>query len=421
MRLRPIFVSGLLGLAITGCARPDTSSQAENAVVTKPTPPTFEAAAEDLLAMRLPGEETSHGWVRLFDGYTLFGWEIASAANWRVEDQSIVVDAGEQSLLCTSVAWADYELRLEFKADEKTNSGLFLRTPLEPVDPAIDCYEVNIAPTDNLFPSGSVVRRAKVKNGQPGSESAPLAADQWHLYEMTMLGNELTLRIDGQETCKYSDPKPLAPGRIGLQHNSGKVAFRNIKIRPLGLQPLLDKQLSQWTSYPDKPGEFVVTDEGDLHVTGGRGQLESKSSYADFVALIEAKTQSDNLNSGVFFRCLPGSDMDGYECQINHGIVTGNPLQPVDCGTGGIFRRQDARLVAATDQEWFSILLVADKLQVAAWVNGLQVTDWRDTRQTAENPRDGSRLGAGTMMLQAHDPTTDILFRKLDIADLAQP
>ncbi len=402
-----------------GCGSPaQTTSDVAAKNVKATAPPVFEASAADLLAARLSPEELADGWVRLFDGHTLFGWEIESQANWAVNDQAITVDSGENGLLCTSVAWADYELRLEFKSAADTNSGIFLRTPLKPLDPAIDCYEVNIAPGDNLFPTGSIVQRQKVSDDMPGSASKPLAADQWHLYEIRMLQGELTLRIDGELVCQYTDPMPLAAGRIGLQHNSGPVAFRDIRIRPLGLKPLLDRELSMWKKYPQKPGEFLVNEDGDLSVTGGRGQIESLESYGNFVARLEAKTQSEKLNSGIFFRTMPGSDMNGYECQINHGIVDGNPLKAVDCGTGGIFRRQDARIVAGVDREWFSMLLIADGLKFAAWVNGLQVTDWQDTRPADENPRNGSRTAAGTLMLQAHDPTTDILFRKVDVAEL---
>ena len=419
------WLTGLLVIwvPLAGCSpqpQDDERSPAANSVAKElpVTPATFEAAAEDLLKSRLTSEQAAEGWVRLFDGYTLFGWEIASKSNWRVEDQAIVVDSGEAGLLCTSVAWADYELQLEFKADASTNSGVFLRTPLEPSDPAIDCYEVNIAPTDNPFPSGSIVKRSKVVDGQPSSSGSPLDAEQWHLLQMSVIADEVVISIDGKQTCKYRDPKPLPAGRIGLQHNSGKVAFRDIRIRPVGLKALLDKQLSGWKRYPQKPGEFVVNEMGELRVTGGRGQIESNESYGNFVALIEGKTQSEKLNSGLFFRCMPGSDMNGYECQINHGIKDNNPLAPIDCGTGGIFRRQDARIVAAEDQAWFTLLLVADGLQFAAWVNGLQVTDWKDTRPANENPRNGSRLDAGTLMLQAHDPTTDILFRKVNASEL---
>ena len=51
-------------------------------------------------------------------------------------------------------------------------------------------------------------------------------------------------------------------------------------------------------------------------------------------------------------------------------------------------------------------------------MNGYQVVDWEDTRKPDENPRRGQRLAAGHISLQGHDPTTDISFRNLKIAEL---
>ncbi len=411
----------VLVLIAVGCGKKeqptvDATHAPENAApVISNTPPSFEVDAEKLLAARLPIEETRAGWVRLFDGHTLFGWQIAAPANWRIEDEAIKVDAGDVGLLCTSVPWQDFELRLEIKADEKTNSGIFLRTPLTPEDPATDCYEVNIAPADNPFPTGSLVKRLR------SDVDLKLDPEAWHLYELRLVGDRLTVSINGQQVLDYTDPLPLAPGRIGLQHNAGAVAFRDIRIRPIGLDKLITDDLANWTAYPDMAGKFEIVEGGLLQVTDGRGQLESKTSYDDFVLFAEAKTMSDNLNSGIFYRCIPGETMNGYECQINHAIKDGNPLAPADCGTGGIFRRSDARIVAASDREWFTMMLVANRAQVAAWVNGLQVTDWKDTRQADANPRKGLRLEAGTLMIQAHDPTTDLLFKNLDVMPLAKP
>lgn len=421
----------LIGFA-TGCSRqpeaPAPSEPAEAATATAPeaaaapetaatvdtTPPTFEVTAEELLAARLPLEETRQGWVRLFDGHTFFGWEIAAPANWRIDAGAITVDSGEVGLLCTSVPWQNFELRLEIKAGTDTNSGIFLRTPLEPTDPESDCYEVNIAPPDNPFPTGGVVKR------QPPTATPTLAPDAWHLYEISLVDDTLTVRINGERVCQYTDPNPLPAGRIGLQHNSGAVAFRDIRVRPIGLSPLLDAELSQWKQYPEMEGEFRIEDEGRLRVTGGRGQLESHASFGDFVLLSECKTASEKLNSGIFFRCIPGEVMNGYECQISNESVGGNPLEPADTGTGGIFRRQNARIVAAEDGEWFTMLLVAHGPTVAAWVNGLPVTDWTDTRPPHANPRQGLRLEPGTLMIQAHDPTTDLVFQRLDIVPITQ-
>ena len=52
---------------------------------------------------------------------------------------------------------------------------------------------------------------------------------------------------------------------------------------------------------------------------------------------------------------------------------------------------------------------------MAVWVNGYQVSNWTDDRPPDPNPRRGSRLHAGTLCIQGHDPTTDLLFRNIRI------
>lgn len=387
-----------------------TDAQRADPGTAKPKSVVTEASAEQLLSARLPADEAAAGWIRLFDGHTLFGWDIAGSANWRVKDGSIVVDQGEQSLLCTSLPWRDYELVVEFKATGKTNSGVFLRTPLEPQDPAVDCYEVNIAADDHPFPTGSVVNRLKADEPENAQEF-----DQWRTMKIQLQGGHLQITVDGKLVCDYTDESPLPANRIGLQHNSGRIEFRNIRLRPLGLQSLLDEELSKWTKYPDMPGDFSMTDDRELHVQGGRTQLESKDSYDNFVLLAEYKLAKAEMNSGIFFRCIPGEEMMGYECQLSNEVKDANPLTPADCGTGGIFRRQDARVVAGEVDQWATVVLVAHGESIAAWVNGVQVSNWYDDRSPDENPRKGRRLEAGTIMIQGHDPGTDALLKQFSI------
>src|SRR6056297_815793 len=106
----------LIVMAAGGCSRrgettPDEAaavsaerSVSEQAAAEEPTaaeaasgagefpPRVYEFDEEKLLAARLPAEETADGWVRLFDQNTLFGWEISGEADFRVEDDAIVVD-----------------------------------------------------------------------------------------------------------------------------------------------------------------------------------------------------------------------------------------------------------------------------------------------------------------------------------------
>jgi hypothetical protein len=243
----------------------------------------------------------------------------------------------------------------------------------------------------------------------------------WFPLMVRVEGDKVKVRyLDSKDyEYEYVDPTGLRRGRIGLQFREGPVAFRNIRLKPLGLQPMLNgKDLAGWNDDQKKTSTFAVTPEGELRVTNGSGQLESDATYGDFTMQFETRVDGDGLNSGVFFRCIPREYMNGYECQISNKITDGDPTKPTDFGTGAIYRRIAARRVNARDHEWFTTTLVATGPHIAVWVNGLQVTDWTDTRAPHDNPRNGLRTAAGTISLQGHDPTTDIRFRNMRIGEL---
>jgi hypothetical protein len=361
-------------------------------------------------------ELLQQGWIRLFDGQTLFGWKAGSAVNWRVEEGAIVADAGKLGVLYTTTQFSDYVLQLEFAAAADTNSGILIHTPPRPTDPQGDCYEVNIAPTDHPYPTGSVVGLWKRPNPPPAPRT------RWRTYEVQVRGDSLAIALDGQPlTALPTSVKlhSLRRGHIGLQFNHGRIAFRNIRLRPLGLAPIFNgRDLTGWNTDRAEKSRFEVTGAGELQVLDGRGQLETNKTYGDFAMQLACYVNGENLNSGIFFRCIPSDFMMGYECQIHNGVKGNNPTQPVDCGTGGIFRRQNARRVVAKDFTWFYQTLIADGPHLAAWVNGYQVSDWTDTRAPHENPRKGLRVAPGTIAIQGHDPTTDLRFRDLKIVEL---
>jgi hypothetical protein len=363
----------------------------------------------------LSDAELADGWIALFDGQTLFGWKPHSKADWQVKDGAIFVSSGERGLLCTTVQFDNYVLKCDFRAAKDTNSGLFLRTA--PVvgmnDITTKCYELNIAPPDNPFPTGSFVGRQK-------SKEAPERAGEWQSFEATLDGGQATVKLNRQTVLEYSDPKPVGRGYIGLQLNSGQVEFKNIKLKPLGLSPLFNgKDLAGWKNHPESKSTFKVTEKGEIHVTStGRGVLESEKRFGDFVLQMEAISHAPELNSGIFLRSIPGEFANGYESQIHNGIKEGDRRQPKDYGTGGIYRRVEARLVVPNDKEWFFKTIVADGPHISVWVNGYQVTDWADERKPDKNPRNGLRTEAGTLQLQGHDPTTDLSFRNLRAREL---
>lgn len=364
-------------------------------------------------AVPLSEEQIDEGWIALFDGETLFGWQPTSDANWHVEDKVIRVDSGEPGWLMTTSQFADYQLHVEFRGTAETNSGIFLRSAETPTDPTKDCYEVNIAPADDPYPTGSLVALE--------TSNADTADRQWHAFDIRVENDTLEVTLDGQQVVEYSEATARTLGHIGLQFREGPIQFRNIRLKPLRMESMFNgKDLSGWNTDRAEASRFQVTPEGELRVLDGRGQLETNARYGNFLMQLECFVDGEGLNSGIFFRCIPGDFMMGYEAQIHNGMVDGDPTRPVDCGTGGIFRRQDARRIVARDREWFAMAILAGGPHIACWVNGLQVSDWTDTRPPNKNPRRGQRLEPGTIAIQGHDPTTDFRFRDLRIVELPE-
>ena len=362
--------------------------------------------------------EVEAGWIRLFDGQTLFGWKANSNVNWSVKEGTIVGDTGESGLLNTTTEFADYELKCDFRLEKGGNSGIFLRTLFKPKDPSTDCYELNICDAHPAFKTGSFVGLK-----QPVKEVS--GEGKWMTYHVIAQGPKVDVKLDGELILSYVETRTTAykRGFIGLQKNSGKAEFRNIYLKPLTTKELFNgKDLKGWRLVPGGKSLFTVKD-GTIHVKDGRGFLETESTWGDFVLQADIKTNGTHLNSGIFFRAMPGTEKDpsnGYECQVHNAYKDNDRTKPLDFGTGAIYRLSPARKVIPEDKSWFTTTLIAHGPHIAVWVDGTQVTDWTDERAPNENPRKGLRTKAGHFSLQGHDPTTDLNFRNFRVAEFPQ-
>jgi hypothetical protein len=375
----------------------------------------------------LPQQLLDYGWISLFDGESLFGWQPVGEAKWEVKNGEIRTKGEKPGWLMTTTEWADFRLLAEFRAPPDTNSGIFLRTGLQPKDPTRDCFEINIALKDTPFQTGSLVGRQKAVAPNPYFEPAiwiPTLKDptKWHTFGIRVEGGVVDVMLDDRPILTYADSfkSTIKVGRIGLQSNHGPVAFRNIRLRPsFFMDPLFEgRDIKAWDQARAEKCKFDVTKEGELHLTNGPGQIDTKADFQNFVLQLECKVNGDGLNSGIFFRTLRKGRWAGYESQIQNSYKDGDRTKPKDYGTGAIYRRQAARRIVANDHEWFTKTIVADGPHMAVWVNGYQVSDWTDTRPEKENAREGKRLGGGAIAIQGHDKTTDFLFRNIRAAEL---
>jgi hypothetical protein len=67
------------------------------------------------------------------------------------------------------------------------------------------------------------------------------------------------------------------------------------------------------------------------------------------------------------------------------------------------------------DGEWFGMTIVAHGNHLTTWVNG---ADFFDNGSKSDNARTGCKLEAGHISIQGHDPTTDLSFKNIRVAEL---
>jgi hypothetical protein len=186
------------------------------------TRPGIEAAAQD-----------NGGWVSLFDGETLANWDRIGTANWRLENGAIVADDGN-GFLVSKNDYADFDLRVEFWIEAKTNSGVFIRCTDPKQVGGKTAYEVNIWDTRPVqkYGTGAIVDVAAI-------DPMPHAGGRWNSYEIIAKGDTFTVILNGQKTVDGAKSDKFAKGRIALQHGkgvsdeSGVVKFRKVEIKPL--------------------------------------------------------------------------------------------------------------------------------------------------------------------------------------------
>jgi len=383
----------------------------------------FAAVFPSLMAQSKPNaltpKEVAEGWILLWDGDTTFGWESFGKAEWKITDGVLSASSGDSGFLSSNTPFADFVLKADFRTGADGNSGIFLRSSKEG-QPHQTGYELQIFDAHKEYTTGSLVNHLKAKK----FKTSP---NQWHSYEVRAEGGLFLVKLDGKTLLKGKDTTH-AVGHIGLQYNKDKkIEFRNLKLKPLGLRPIFNgKDLNGWqkVNSPDLSRgtpEWTVR-QGIIHVERGPGQLETTNTYQDFILQLDVRTHprdpNHHPNSGIFFRGDKNGYWTGYESQIRNEFKGQDRTQPVDFGTGGVYHYQPTRRVIPNDGEFFSKAIVASGRHIAIWVNGIQVSDYTDSRPEGTNARKEARLTTGTVSLQAHDPTTNLDFKNLSIVEL---
>lgn len=166
----------------------------------------------------------------LFDGKSLAGWQARptsaqGSGEWKVDNGAIVCTGNEPGWLATNAAFKDFKLHIEFLPQERTNSGIFLRSQKEG-QPHVTGYELQIWDFQPAgFLTGSLVGTANA------TTPAKLLPGKWNIYDIEARGDRFRIKLNGKLTLDARDRKS-AEGVIGLQcQKDSPISFRNIWIR----------------------------------------------------------------------------------------------------------------------------------------------------------------------------------------------
>lgn len=391
----------------------------------------LSARAADPAAFNiLTPKEIADGWILLFDGKTTFGWTSPNDSKWTVVDGMLAPQKGKQGALVTTARFRDYTLQMEYRVGKEGKAAVFVNTEAD--FRAVDLEHNSVEGSAGMLPlrfQGNEWMRGEIS----------VRHGEFTRARFTTVGRNKREEI--REVTSSSHPPEGVARHIALAGNG--VVFRKVMLRPEAMKPLFDgRGLDGWKKYEGDnaraKSQFAVSKGGYLSLKDGPGDLQTTGQYDNFILQLECKINGKNLNSGIFFRCLPGQYQMGYEAQIHNGFgpekeYTIDVFDPktnklleqkkerftaIDYGTGAIYRRMPARFQMAQDNEWFVMTVVAQGNHFATWVNGIQVADWTDNRPLDENARAGSYLKKGPISIQGHDPTTDLFFRNLKIVEL---
>jgi hypothetical protein len=167
--------------------------------------------------------------VKLFNGKDLKGWHTDGKNQWIVEN-GILRSPHSGANLVTDKTFNDFKLHIEFRYQQGSNSGVYLRGR----------YEVQIIDTKSGDPEPINNQFSSVYGFLPPNKVMAKDPGEWQSYDITLVGRLVTIIANGTEViCRQEIPGITGgainsnegyPGPILIQGDHGPIDLRNIVI-----------------------------------------------------------------------------------------------------------------------------------------------------------------------------------------------
>lgn len=200
-----------------------------------------------LVLMAAASHGEGDGFVPLFDGKTLAGWE-GNEKMFRVRDGAIVAGSLDEKIahnefLCTREEYGDFELRLEARLVGKgDNAGVQFRSRRMPDHYEVIGYQCDIGQMGQTPIWGWLYDESRRKKFLVEADSEKLGKDvkpeDWNELTIRCQGPRVQIWVNGRQTVDYTEPVDTIArsGLIGLQIHGGEPAeasYRKIRIKKL--------------------------------------------------------------------------------------------------------------------------------------------------------------------------------------------
>jgi hypothetical protein len=180
-------------------------------------------------------EEKDAGFVAMFNGTDLTGWEYLgkNQSPFSVQDSAIHYKGGNGWLCYTVKEYVDFELRCEFKLIKKGgDGGIFFRASKDSAGGGnwpSQRYELQVKDYDEqarLWGMPYKLDKEKVAKVRK-------KLGEWETYRLVVQGNKVAVHLNDELVTTADAAKTLKQGYIGLQAEGGEQAFRNLRVRAL--------------------------------------------------------------------------------------------------------------------------------------------------------------------------------------------